>query len=396
MSIDFKLQDNGQWTFHHQGRFYQVNKLGKLISELILDGMTNEEIQGKLFALGYKEVGHDEIQTLRKSLSQFRKRSTRESTIKMRATIVDLRKYTKLLKRLNFLFDIKTVVIILVSWLGLIFVNREEILNINRYSFYQGLTEQPYLFFIYALVSFVIILIHELGHAVSSMKFGVAPKEIGFGFYLYFPVFFTDVSMSWLASRKQRIVIDLSGFYFQIVSMTILLLADLVFNFSTILIQVIIIDNIFIIIYNLNPLFRFDGYWLFSDLFKIPNLRDKSLLAIPDLIFNIVKSRNRKPKFRFSIAVYLYSIVSNIFITIMVALFCLLAIHYISDFVQNIFFGDMGFYNILWGLARILLISLGVYFSTVTLFQKINTTINYAIQLFRKDKEIRKEGESDS
>lgn len=117
-------------------------------------------------------------------------------------------------------------------------------------------------------------LLHELGHATACRKFGAKHGAIGFGFYLFTPVFYADVSDAWKLKSSQRIIIDLAGIY-----MEVLLSSGLAITYA--LTGNIVFLNVSLLIIlatyaNLNPLLRFDGYWAVSDGLNIPNLRAKA------------------------------------------------------------------------------------------------------------------------
>lgn len=118
-------------------------------------------------------------------------------------------------------------------------------------------------------------LLHETGHAAACVWSGVRPGEIGFGLYLIFPAFYADVTKAWRLSRNRRALVDLGGIYFQLILITALIPvahfsenADWLFSF--------IIYNFYVIFHNLNPIFKMDGYWLFSDLAGVPNLHRRT------------------------------------------------------------------------------------------------------------------------
>jgi len=46
------------------------------------------------------------------------------------------------------------------------------------------------------------LIIHEIGHATATASMGKRAKEIGFGFYIIFPVFYTDVTSVWSMKKK--------------------------------------------------------------------------------------------------------------------------------------------------------------------------------------------------
>lgn len=119
---------------------------------------------------------------------------------------------------------------------------------------------------------------HELGHASSCKHFGVKHGGIGFGLYLTFPVLYTDVSEVWQLNRIQRCIVNIAGVYFQSYSLIILLVAFLLTGNDIIRYLILIMNFGFLM--TLNPFFKFDGYWIASDLLGVPNLRTRSLELI--------------------------------------------------------------------------------------------------------------------
>lgn len=115
---------------------------------------------------------------------------------------------------------------------------------------------------------------HELGHASACKHFGVRHGGIGLGLYLNFPVLYTDVTEVWKLNRKQRCVVNIAGVYFQSFFL-ILLLVGFFSTGNDMLRYMILIMNLGFAM-TLNPFFKFDGYWLVSDLLGVPNLRLRS------------------------------------------------------------------------------------------------------------------------
>ena len=122
----------------------------------------------------------------------------------------------------------------------------------------------------------VVGLFHELGHATAAARHHIRPKEVGFGFYLVLPVLYTDVTKIWMLPKAKRALVNLSGIYFQ-------LLLNIPFygayeaavrhgGPAQYIILSFFLTNATLAFYALNPFFRNDGYWLFSDAFAIPNL----------------------------------------------------------------------------------------------------------------------------
>jgi len=154
-------------------------------------------------------------------------------------------------------------------------------------------------------------LFHELGHAAACIRFGAKHGGIGFGFYLLTPVFFADVSDAWKLKPSERIVVNLGGIYLEMILASILL----VIYFFNNQIAFLIIPCLLIIstLYNLNPLLKFDGYWVLVDATNTPNLQTKA--------FDILKVKTTEivqMKFSFDtnkeVFLFVYAIFSASFI----------------------------------------------------------------------------------
>jgi putative peptide zinc metalloprotease protein len=166
--------------------------------------------------------------------------------------------------------------VILISMFATVFFFRElTSLSLTQLYRYQLSTFSIYNLFIIYGSFLLIILWHEIGHATASVHFGVQPKEIGFGFYFIFPVFFTNVTNIWQLNRISRNVVNFGGIYFQLI-VNILLISLLYFGMPKPLLFPLILINLTSIVSSLNPFFRYDGYWIFSDYFSVPNLKAKS------------------------------------------------------------------------------------------------------------------------
>jgi putative peptide zinc metalloprotease protein len=142
----------------------------------------------------------------------------------------------------------------------------------------------PRIFLFFILFGFW-TFIHEFGHATACKKFGVSPGGIGFGFYLFTPVLYSDVSRAWRLPVQQRIIVNIGGIYFEMIGASLLLVIFFMTQDPLFLAVpcLIFIDSL----YNLNPLVKYDGYWILSDLINIPNLHKRARL----LVVEVYKSR---------------------------------------------------------------------------------------------------------
>jgi putative peptide zinc metalloprotease protein len=114
------------------------------------------------------------------------------------------------------------------------------------------------------------LLFHEFGHAAACKRFGARPGAIGFTLYLTFPALYSDVSTTWRLPRWQRVVVDVGGTYFQFVVIALYMLGYAGTHWGPLPLAVSM--AIGIALFNLNPLFKFDGYWIVADALGVPNL----------------------------------------------------------------------------------------------------------------------------
>lgn len=121
----------------------------------------------------------------------------------------------------------------------------------------------------------ILAIFHEFGHASACAYYGASPGEIGIGLYLRYPVLYSDVTNAWRLPRTQRAMVDFGGIYFQLIVIPVLFIFYLTTSSNVFLYAIFL--NYGSALMNLNPIFRFDGYWLFSDITGVPNLRKRSL-----------------------------------------------------------------------------------------------------------------------
>jgi putative peptide zinc metalloprotease protein len=159
--------------------------------------------------------------------------------------------------------------------------------------------------------------IHELGHASACRHFNIRHGGVGFGLYLTFPVFYTDVSETWKLKRKERMLVNIAGVYFQLI-MLIPFFAVYFLTGSPVVKWFLLTVNIGLLI-TLNPFFRFDGYWIVTDLLGVSNLRQKSRELFLHFIKKLLKRETGKApylqqiKVRERTALIVYTGIVNLF-----------------------------------------------------------------------------------
>lgn len=134
------------------------------------------------------------------------------------------------------------------------------------------------------LVVFVVLkLIHECGHGLICKRFGGHVPEFGAMMLVLVPAPYVDASATWaFADKWKRIAVGAGGMLFELAIASVMsfvwiatldrpdsLLHQLAFN-------AMFTAGVSTVLFNANPLMRFDGYYMLSDLLEIPNLQSRA------------------------------------------------------------------------------------------------------------------------
>ena len=135
---------------------------------------------------------------------------------------------------------------------------------------------------IYLLMSLALVkILHELGHAFTAARHGCYVPSMGIVFFAMFPLLYTDVSDAWkLSSSRQRMQISSAGV---IVELSVACLATALWIFipegdvRNAVLALAATSWLSSLLFNLNPLMKFDGYYLLCDFLKIENLQPRAM-----------------------------------------------------------------------------------------------------------------------
>ena len=123
-------------------------------------------------------------------------------------------------------------------------------------------------------------VIHEFGHGLTCKHFGGECHEMGVMLLVMTPCLYCNVSDSWmLPSKWQRAMIGAAGMYVEVIIASI---CTFLWWYSKpgllnqLCLSTMFVCSVSTIVFNGNPLLRYDGYYILSDLLEIPNLRQKA------------------------------------------------------------------------------------------------------------------------
>ncbi|MGN6084628.1 HlyD family efflux transporter periplasmic adaptor subunit [Trinickia sp.] len=122
-------------------------------------------------------------------------------------------------------------------------------------------------------------VVHEIGHGVVAKRMGCRVPAMGVAFLVLWPVLWTDTTDAWrLTDRRQRLAIDAAG---MVAETTLAVFASLAWSIlpdGALRTGAFLLSSstwLLTIAINVNPLMRFDGYFLLSDWLEVPNLQER-------------------------------------------------------------------------------------------------------------------------
>ncbi|HKI75131.1 MAG TPA: HlyD family efflux transporter periplasmic adaptor subunit [Pseudomonadales bacterium] len=134
----------------------------------------------------------------------------------------------------------------------------------------------------------VVKLAHEFGHGFATKVWGGEVHEMGIMFLVFMPVPYVDASASSAFSeRYKRVIVGSAG---MLVEVFIAAIAMIIWANAepgvvrALAYNIILIAGVSTVLFNINPLLRFDGYYILSDILEMPNLAMKSAKYIGYLI----------------------------------------------------------------------------------------------------------------
>ena len=122
---------------------------------------------------------------------------------------------------------------------------------------------------------------HEMGHGLMCKRFGGIVPEVGIMMLVLFPVPFVDATSSWnFPPNGVGYWWGGAGMIFELalagIAAMIWLYAEPESLTRQLSYNMVFMASVSTILFNANPLLKFDGYYMLSDILEIPNLYDRS------------------------------------------------------------------------------------------------------------------------
>ncbi len=174
-----------------------------------------------------------------------------------------------------------TILVALLVFQAVIFIDRWSTLGPDILLYYnfshKSLYDIAEFWFLFLILGFF----HETAHGLTCKHFGGQVHSMGLMFLFLTPCFFVDVTEGWVsATRSQRLATIIAGIW---VEMTLCSFAMIIWmntqpgeRLHDFAYQIILLTGIAVVLINLNPLIKLDGYYFLTEFIGIPDLKERS------------------------------------------------------------------------------------------------------------------------
>ena len=235
-------------------------------------------------------------------------------------------------------------VVLLFCFEGLFFAAKWSVIGPDIPEFY-NFTHKTFADIVqFWVLLFVLGFIHESAHGLTCKHYGGEVHSMGLLFLYLVPCFYCDVTESWVsATRVQRLATIIAGIWIELVVCGFAVMVWLNTPpgqwIHELTYKVILITGVAVVVMNINPLIKIDGYYFLTEAIGIPDLKERStafvsgwfqkrILRLPVEVISI--PRRRAPLF------VLYALASGAYSYLLLFIFLRftynVASHWLAEF----------------------------------------------------------------
>jgi|GEM_PF-868876 len=158
-------------------------------------------------------------------------------------------------------------------------------------------------------------VLHELGHGYMCKHHGGEVHQVGWLFMVFTPFFYCNVTDSWtFTSKYARFMVTAAGI---LTELFIAAIATIIWYFTDIgfghslCFNLMVSCSIATIMFNLNPLLKYDGYYMLMDYIEVPNLRQRATSFVRNSFVKLVMGghsdeKKEEHRYRYFFPVYAF------------------------------------------------------------------------------------------
>lgn len=235
---------------------------------------------------------------------------------------------------INAIYSLPAVILVLLTclWGGYEFLLSSD----RAFTQSENILQMSNLFPLY-IALFSTHLLHEFSHAALCKYYGGHVRTTGLMLLMFTPLPYADVSASWAFRNKwHRAAVGAAGMYSDVF---ICAIAAIVWAYSPpgpineVASNLMFVTAVYTVFFNANPLMRFDGYYILSDIVGIPNLHEAAKKQVAELfrtkVLGEAKTQMYSVSTRRKLFLIAFFISSNLYrIIIMIGIFTFIADQY--------------------------------------------------------------------
>ncbi|MGA7138006.1 MAG: HlyD family efflux transporter periplasmic adaptor subunit [Terriglobales bacterium] len=162
-----------------------------------------------------------------------------------------------------------------------VFVSRWSQIGVDTLEYYTFTDKSAADIAEFWILFFILAFFHESAHAVTCKHYGGGVHATGFHLIYLTPAFFVDVTEAWVyANRFQRVVTMIAGIWTELM----ICAAAAVVWWGTppgsaihdLAYKIILITGVAVVLMNLNPLIKLDGYYILSEIVGVDEIKERS------------------------------------------------------------------------------------------------------------------------
>jgi putative peptide zinc metalloprotease protein len=172
-------------------------------------------------------------------------------------------------------------VVLLFCFEGLFFIAKWNVIGPDIPEFY-NFTHKTFADIVqFWVLLFVLGFIHESAHGLTCKHYGGEVHSMGLLFMYLVPCFYVDVTETWVSATKvQRLATIIAGIWIELVvcgfAVMIWLNTPPGQWLHELTYKVILLTGVAVVVMNINPLLKIDGYYFLTEAIGIPDLKERS------------------------------------------------------------------------------------------------------------------------
>jgi putative peptide zinc metalloprotease protein len=276
-------------------------------------------------------------------------------------------------RKLQFVYTawFTALTLVLFSFMTWIFITHWSEIGVDTLKYYTFTEKSSVDLAEFWILFLIMAFFHESAHALTCKHYGGGVHGTGFQLIYLSPAFFVDVTEAWVyANRFQRVITMLAGIWTELIICGVATLIwwgtpaggpihDLAY-------KVVLITGIAVVLMNLNPLIKLDGYYILSETLGIDEIKERSTALVSGWVQkNIARLPVEVPYVRPRLRWFFipYAILSG--------LYSYLLLYAVARFVGNIF----RHYSPAWAFVPTMLIAFLIFKSRIFKLGKFMRTV---------------------